>query len=329
MQMNSSDLKGRELVVALPRNGLHLDLLEQNLDHIDLVLYRDEHMRAKIERRFAQSASLGREVKLGSTQNNLFQVRQQNHAYYDHVRQFFQSLSIRKLILFLHTEPLEQCILSLGLPAEKIEIWEEGLMTYCNFNSAFYSASRRVLQRINGFYIPSILRPAISAEQYVNRDRFREGSLQFQAPQGSPQMRNEILFIGQPIVQDRLKKLKAYVEALNRLAEISPLNIRYLAHPREDAETLAEMQTSLKGNVSVQSASAGILAHNAEYVYPLYLSIFSTALLDIHQFDRSYWLPFLFGFQQIGKKLQAASDLPVTTLESFSELKTIFETLKM
>lgn len=312
---------GRELTVALPRNPLHLDLLRDNAGTVDLVLYRDAHLKRAVEAGGARSLYIGRERKLGPDDLNLPAIRRANARYYSGVKSLFDRLAPGKLILFLHTEPLEQFILSF-MPAQKVEIWEEGLMTYLPLNSAGFSFARRVAQALNGFHVANPFRPAISGETYRMRDRFREGSLRLVLPHRHAETRAEALFVGQPVVQDHLTSQAAYLKNMRRIIALSPLPLRYLPHPREDDGWLAVLSTAIgPGKFSIDPDRRGIIEHCADYRYGAYLSMFSTALLDINRFDNSFWIAPLFGFHKIGRQLASARDLPVRLISTDIQLR--------
>lgn len=307
--------------ISLPRNPLHLDLLRDNIGAVDLVLYRDAHLKRAVEARCARSLYIGRERKLARNDLDLPAIRRANALYYTGVKALFDRLMPGKLILFLHTEPLEQFILSF-MPAEKVEIWEEGLMTYLPLNGAGFSFARRAGQALNGFHVANLFRPAISGESYRMRDRFREGSLHIVLPKRRAELRQEALFVGQPVVQDHLTSQAAYLKNLRRIVALSPFPIRYLPHPREDDNWLTQISTEMdKQKFAVDPDRRGIIEHCADYRYVAHLSMFSTALLDIDRFESSYWIAPLFGFHKIGRQLASAHGLPVRLISTENQLR--------
>lgn len=301
----------RPLQAALPRNPLHIKLLEDNAPDIDLCLVRDPHMVGRAVEAFGERVIfLGRERRLTRTDFNLFAIRRANRRYYGGIGNLLARLPLGRLIVFLHTEPLEEFIAT-RLPPSRIEIWEEGLMHYVDLEGDLYRIRRRAMQRLCGFHVRRLRGTTMQRSRYRVRDRFREGSLTFLRPVRAEQPREEILFIGQPLVEDRLIPARAYARFLAELSAALPLPLRYLPHPREAAvERFSEL--ARRGGLVIESgATRGVLEHCADFSYRALISPFSTALLDLGQPHRSFWVAPLMGLKGIGARLRRLEGFPI------------------
>lgn len=302
------------LVAALPRSPLHLKLLTDNEPGVDILFYRDAHLEGHLP-----AAARDRAVYLGRERRDLaspLAARRHNRAYYEHVRAVVGAHRYRKFIIFLESEPLESCIYDLIGP-EPIELWEEGLTHYLDLSHPVAYRLRASVQLALGFYPKRIFRTRLDRTGLRVRDRLVEGSLRFVRPAGLGEPRDEVLFLGSPLVQDRLVSRRRYLHVLGRIAAASPVRIRYLPHPREDAGLLPEVAG--EGLLTIERDGRGALLHAADFRYRAYLSAFSSASLDIGRFERSFFTAPLFGLGHVARALRAAA-LPLRTVETVDAL---------
>jgi hypothetical protein len=301
---------GRPLRAALPRSTLHIKFLLDNEAPVDLCLVRDDHMLAPAVAAFGENVvHLGREVRIGGGNRNLLSVRRANARYYADLAALAAAARFEKLVVFLATEPLEEFLVP-RLPPGKVEIWEDGLMHYVDMEGPLFRVKRRLVQKLCGFHVGRLSRTTLDKNAFRIRDRFREGSLAFHRPLRTRTYRAEILFVGQPLVGDGLVDMKTYATGLRALASALPHPIRYLPHPRESADAVDTLRAAAELR-AIEQDRRGVLEHCADFAYLAYLSPFSTALLDLAEADRSFFVAGLVGLDKLGLRLRGFSDSPV------------------
>jgi len=313
--------QGRALRLVLPRSSLHLKFLLDNAEPVDICLVRDEHMIGPAVGAFGvRVVYLGRETRIGGGQWNLPAIRAANARYYQRLGALFDAMRVEKLVIFLATEPLEEFLVP-RLPATAVEVWEDGLMHYVDMEGTSFRLKRRSVQKLCGFHVGRLAGSTLDKNAYRIRDRFREGSLTFTRPEREQAPRDEILFIGQPLVSDGMVTMAAYGAGLAALAARLRHPLRYLAHPRESDAAVRELAALLPpGALIVENDRRGVLEHCADWSYRAYLSPFSTALLDLGETARSFWVAGLVGLDAHGQRLRGFRDSPVAILTSHDEL---------
>lgn len=321
MRLAEALAAGRHLHAVLPRSTLHIKLLQDNDAPVDLCLIRDDHMLAPAVAAFGDKVvHLGREARIGGGTVNLPAIRGANARYYRNVAILIDSIRFEKLIIFLATEPLEEFVVA-RLPRDAIEIWEEGLMHYVDMEGIFFRLRRRLVQKLCGFHVGRLSGSTIDRDVYPVRDRFREGSLRMHRPRRAQALRKEFLYIGQPLVSDGLINLKTYAAGLAALARALPAPLRYLPHPREDDRAVETLCTAVGHDaLCVEADRRGVIEHCADWSYLAYLSPFSTALLDLGETGRSFWVASLVGLKEHGRRLAAFRDAPVAAPQALEEL---------
>ncbi|CAN5381448.1 hypothetical protein BH10PSE15_BH10PSE15_06830 [soil metagenome] len=312
-------------VAALPRSRLHLQFLLDNHADPDVVLYRDPAMRAPLERHFAgRLLDLGRETLPGRSLASLAAARRANRAYYRSVAEKLAPQHFTRTILFLEGEPLERFLQTLpGLGA--IELWEDGLSHYVDLTSDLWYGARGLVQAAAGFYRRDITRRRIDRGTVTVRDRFERNNLVLRAPPEAGAMRDELLLIGSPLVEDRILGERRFRAALVDIAAAAPLPVRYLPHPRED---IARLHRALAGvAITLDPDPDGLSAHAARYRYAAYAAAVSTGLLDLGRYPRSIFLPGLFGLNRMARVLRAWPANPVAVATDAAALRSFVEQL--
>lgn len=319
--LQAAIVEGRPLRAALPRSTLHIKLLLDNAQALDVCFIRDDHMMAPAIAAFGGSVvHLGREGTMGRGRLNPLRVRDANARYYSDIGSLIDAINFQKLIIFLSTEPLEEFVVP-RLPADRVEIWEDGLMHYVDMEGPLFRVRRRLAQRLCGFHVRRLAGSMIDKNSFRIRDRFREGSLVFNRPQRDQRYREEILFIGQPLVSDGMVALKAYGKGLAALVEAVGVPVRYLPHPRESDDDVRALTGAVgNGSMTIESDRRGVLEHCADWSYLAYLSPFSTALLDLGEVERSFWVAGLVRLGSHGRRLRSFEGCPIAMPESLDEL---------
>lgn len=301
---------GRPLRAALPRSTLHIKFLRDNDEHVDICLVRDDHMLAPASAAFgANVVHLGREQRIGGGNWNLPAIRRANARYYRDIAALLDAVHLEKLVIFLATEPLEEFVVP-HLPTGKVEIWEDGLMHYVDMEGPLFRVKRRLVQKLCGFHVGRLSGTTLDKSAFRIRDRFKEGSLAFRRPLRARTERSEILYVGQPLIGDGLVGLKTYAEGLQALARALPAPLRYLPHPREGMDAVKALREAA-GLAAVEEDRRGVLEHCADFSYIAYLSPFSTALLDLAETDRSFFVAGLVGLGKLGQRLSGFDNSPI------------------
>lgn len=318
---------GSEIVAALPRSPLHLRLLEANAEALDIVFYRDAMLEAHFSPLLrAKAIYLGREQRWPDTRG-LFQVRATNRRYYKLVRQTLRQWTYRRFLIFLESEPLENLILD-AIGPERIELWEEGLGHYVDFHGPLYNALRGTAQAACGFYPKRILRRRQRRHRFAAvRDRFNDGSLTLGAAADPPgQFRDAVMFIGAPLIQDRMVARQRYLNALEQVICATRFPVVYYPHPREDTTPLKELVDAFGATwFEIAEPEGDVATHCRRVGYRAYLSVLSTALLETPDPARTAYLPGLFGLRRPQRVLAGLPFLPARVIATQSELTAFLE----
>jgi hypothetical protein len=305
---------------ALPRSLLHLQFLIDNGASPDVVLVRDEKMRAPVADAFpGKGCWLGRETIPGRSLSSLIAARRLNRAYYQGVERELAELGISHLILFLEGEPLERLLVRLpGI--DTVELWEDGLSHYVDLTSDLWYAARGAVQAIAGFYPHRILHRRMDRSSVLVRDRFEHANLILKAPSTPSDHRDEVLLIGSPLVEDRIVSADRHRSSVHAIAANSPVPVRYLPHPREDRSRLDAALSTIT-NLTLEPDRAGLMDHASRHGYAAYLAPVSTGLLDLGRAERCFFVPRLFGLNRMAAVLSGWRANPIGVLDSVEALK--------
>ncbi|QIG79546.1 hypothetical protein [Stakelama tenebrarum] len=304
---------------ALPRSLLHLRFLIDNRAAPDLVLYRDPALAEPLQRAFPdRTVFLGREKLPGKSPRGFLEARHFNRGYYPGVADLVTRLGISRLILFLEGEPLERFLLDLP-QIRDAELWEDGLSHYVDLTGDAWYAARGVVQALCGFYPRNITRRRIDRGTVTVRDRFAAGGLMLVPPARPKTWHDAVLLIGSPLVEDRILGRKRFVKSLRKLAAASAVPLVYLPHPREDRPRLAQDLKQVP-TIALNPDDRGLMVHAGEHGYRAYLAAVSTGLLDLGRFDRSVFIPGMFGLRAMARTLSRWPSNPVPTAASAAEL---------
>lgn len=302
--------------VAFPRNYLHIKLLADNYPQVDYILFREEFMRDQLLRSFAAEKliDIGREIRPSKKALNLPKIFAANRRYTREKIAQIEALNPARIIIFLENEPLELALID-HFGIERFELWEEGVMHYVDMNNPYLFRLRRMVQIACGFYPghPFLLR--LPRDKITVRDRFDKRNLRMHIPEGRNVPRNAIAFVANVLVADGHISRAAYIDALGKLVEMAQLPVVYLPHPREGAEEIAAIKAALDGpKFSVEKPEGGSLQHCLDTDYRLYLSPFSTTLLDLQKFPKSFWIPRHFSLGSYDRALFSTNLFPVKAL---------------
>lgn len=317
--------------VALPRNFLHVNLLIDNEPNVELVIYRDAYFHDVLEKKFpGRTLYLGREQRLGINGWNLPKIYSYNSSYYKKLEQTIKSIDPSRFIIFLENEPLEVFLMdTFGI--EKFELWEEGVMHYVDMFNPFTFRLRRAAQILLGYYSGHPLRTRVDRNKIIVKDRFDKKNIHLKTPIGTEKPRDGIAFLSNVLVEDGHISRKNYINTIGKLVLESPFPIYYLPHPRESKDLTKELENTLGGEkFVVVRETGGSIQHCVDYDYKAYISPFSTTLLDLNKFDKSYWVPGIFNLTSYQRALSNTDKFPIKAVSStkllFDELTKSFRT---
>jgi hypothetical protein len=310
----------RERVVAFVNSTFHVGLLEQNEPQVDVLVCMHPGLMAQSERLCshfdAEIESLSLETFEFADLLRVSRTRARNRAIYAEAGQLLARLAPTKLIFFVEGKPIVRYLFdtaqSMGVPCE---LWEDGLNHYVDFfdDSLFYAKSLTKLAA--GYYRPGLFGRRLPRERLVVRDRFRQRNLGFEM-HDKPAMRcDRVLFIGQPLVDDKLVSERRYVDAICRLRDEVGYAVDYLAHPRERAKAFGGT------GIDVVSSNGSAEAYCEKFDYLAFVSAFSTSNLNIGRFHKNYYAPSAFGLGRIAAKLRSQAFIPVKVVDSFSDIE--------
>lgn len=319
------------MIVAFPRNMLHVRLLQANCPDVDLVLYREKFLETILLECFGSKRIryIGRERRPRFWLSELWACRQFNTAYYPKVMsQLPLKDRIGRFIIFHENEPLEWYLID-QIGIDRFELWEEGVMHYVNMYNPAAFRFRKLAQALAGFYPKHIFDLRMDRSTIKVRDRFTERNLHLPKPVGNGIPRAEVAFLANAVVQDNLISLPKYISALRELCRRSPLPVVYLPHPREDPEVLAKVKAALSEcTLTFFNSPLGSLQHCADYDYSAYVSAFSTTLLDLQIPEKSIWIPALFGLSSYAQALKGTDVFPVHLVGEWETLEVLLTRLK-
>jgi len=317
--MTTSTAPQSERTVAVVNSSFHLQLLEENLGKLDVLicmnagLMREEQvLRARfgadIVRLPLENFAPGDLVRLPA-------VRARNKAAYDHAVGLLERLEPTKVIFFVEGKPMSRLLFDTaqGLGAA-CELWEDGLNHYVDFfdDGRFYL--KAVTKLAAGYYGPGLFARRLPRGKLVVRDRFVHRNLDFAIRDAPLKQVPRVLFIGQPLVDDRLISEKRYVSTICRMRDAIGRDVDYLSHPRERSK-------SFEGTgIEVVSSKGSAENYCGEFDYLAFTSAFSTSNLNIGRFHKNYYVPSLFGLRRIASKLRAQKFIPVKVIDSFDEM---------
>lgn len=319
---------GARVTLALPRSPLHLRLLRSADARPDVLIYRDAHLAPHMtDAELARAVYLDRELRWPG--RALSEARRANARYYDDVRQVLDRWWIDRLILFLESEPLENCVRD-HLGDRRIELWEEGLSHYVDFHGPVYDTLRASVQAVAGFYPRRIMRRRADRSRFAAVcDRFEHGGIPA-APQAAPveppSVHDALLIVGAPLVQDRLVPRRRYVRAIEEIVARALQPVVYYAHPREDTAPLEELEDVFGRTWFRIAPNIGDVAdHVAANRYHAYLAALSTALLDVAAFGPAAVCPALFGLKRAHRQVSRLSFLPARVIGDWNALTSFSE----
>lgn len=308
-----------ERIVAIINSSFHVKLLEENISQVDVFVCMNPGLLAQRDGLLApfkaEVVSLPMETFETRDLSRVMRTRARNQAVYSDARALLERLAPTKVIFFVEGKPISRFLLdtaqAMGVACE---LWEDGLNHYVDFfdDSRFYLKSATKLAA--GYYRPGLFGRRFPRQGLIVRDRFEQQNLQLQIQDRPSKRVDRVLFMGQPLVDDRLVPEKHYVDSVCRLRDAVGRELDYLAHPRES-------QKSFEGTgINVVPSPGSAEAYCGEFDYLAFVSAFSTSNLNIGRFHKNYYAPGPFGLGRVASKLRRQKFIPVRIVDDFADI---------
>jgi len=320
-----NNLDKKEIVIAFPRNPLHVRFIAQNLKSYDLIIYREKFMKKFLDKESIRNTFfIGRELapNLRDYLRKPFFIRAFNKNYYKVIFNQLIKLNIKKLIIFLENAPAE-CYLMDNISSDKIELWEEGIMHYMPIDDNLLWFSNALGQLLYGFFPKNIFRKRIDKNKFFIRDRFVNKNLILKSsiPLTKKNIINKGAFIGNVLSDDKILSTQEISNILEKISKKINLPIIFFPHPRESLQSIEDLNNNLTNTlVEIYQQPENTLDHFKFNSYRYYFSPFSSTLLEIDETKNCYWVPFMFGLKKLHYSLVKKNIFPVKTIKDFSEI---------
>lgn len=307
--------------IAIPRNFLHVNLLLHNYANIDMVIYRDSYFHGALEKKFpGRTLYIDREKKPGKDGWNIFKIFAQNRQYYKNTLSKITELNTKKLIIFLENEPLEVFLMDKLRGEADFELWEEGVMHYVDMFNPLVFRARRLTQILCGYYHGHPFRTRIDRNSIIIRDRFDKKNLLLPPPEGMAIPVQGIAFLSNVLAEDGHITLDAYIKCLKKIKGNTSYPIYYLPHPREGSAVRTAVKSICDEKLIFIDTDEASIKHCMDNDYKYYISPFSTTLLDIGKFNKSFWIPKLFNLNSYHRALSSTRKFPIDLISNTEDL---------
>lgn len=298
--------------LAFPMSTYHLKLLKDNNQSIDIFLLKN---KLSLKQFGNQCKILYYKEEMYNT--NIIQSWKDNKKNYAIIKRIFIKNYIGKVVLFADNKPIFKFIIEYCKKNNIIiELWEDGLGHYIGSGQPFKYYTKSMVKLLYGFYYKGIFSETFKRDEILVRDRFNQKNLLYYplVHKKNIKVKNKILFIGQPLIEDGYISKKDYIQKLEDISNYFNLPVDYLLHPREDKEKYKQTNLNLiKSNFSAEN-------YCSENSYQLYLSVFSTTNINI-DIKNNYFLAGFFGLKNISNKLDLITFLPIKNIKFLSEIK--------
>jgi hypothetical protein len=320
---NASDhsaVTSSDRTVAVVNSTFHVALLLENLGAVDTLLCMHDGLLRHRER-FEEKLG-ARVLELPTEQFSMrkaaaiTRLRKRNHELYQSVEALLDDLAPRRLILFVEGKPISRFLCDYAIERRiACELWEDGLNHYVDFFDGPLTYAKQLTKLAAGYYRPGLFARRLPREQLLVRDRFVQANIRLSSRGEPDRLLERVLFIGQPLVEDRLVSERRYQRCIGELHRHAGVPLDYLVHPRESRKRIGDLGINIIG----EHASAEEYCGANDYL--AFVSAFSTSNLNIGRFHKNYYLPGPFGLRRVADKLEAASVVPVQVVSSMDQVR--------
>jgi hypothetical protein len=242
---------------------------------------------------------------------------QKNKHYYKNIFDIIKDNNPKKIIIFNMNTPLSYYLYHTFSNEVTIELWEDGLEHYILDYGGLNYYLKSIVKFILGAYRYNIfLKDFRNLKKLTIRNRFEYKNLKYNYIDCLKKMKiNKLLFIGQPLIEDNIMSMTRYISNLEIIASLTDYEVDYIPHPRESKI----LESNIKGiNILKNEYSTEKYLEDKEYRF--YLSVYSTVLLNINRFNKSYYLANIFGLNRISNKMNKLDFLPIKSPINLGEL---------
>jgi hypothetical protein len=295
--------------LAITYSLFHQELLKQNLESNAIKILSTNRKDSN----YFESTYIGKEI----FNINIFYAWVNNKKYYSNISNFIEQNGINKIILFNCNTSLSHYIYNKYKGQLSIELWEDGLEHYILDYGGLNYYLKSIVKFILGAYKYNIfLKDFRNLKKLTIRNRFEYKNLKYNYIDCPKKMKiNKLLFIGQPLIEDNIMSMTRYISNLEIIASLTDYEVDYIPHPRESKI----LESNIKGiNILKNEYSTEKYLEDKEYRF--YLSVYSTVLLNINRFNKSYYLANIFGLNRISNKMNRLDFLPIKSPINLGEL---------
>ncbi|WP_396602625.1 polysialyltransferase family glycosyltransferase [Algibacter sp. R77976] len=305
-------------ILAKVISSYHIELLLQNgiKPKYFLINGKDERLLKLINENFKKVDFIFFDSE--RKEFNIFSSRRFNKKLYKTSKEKLLNINFDCLILFTDNKPFDKFLIDFGLDNKVIiELWEDGLGHYIGAGTSKFFF-KNIIKFFLGYYSKSILSDTYKRDQIIIKNRFDKKNIIYNTNFESnkkPISNKGILFIGQPLVEDGYISSANYINKILDIQTHFNIKVNYLPHPRENLDKYKETKFTV---VTTKMNAENYCVINK---YEYYISAFSTTLLNINQFNNSYYIPSYFGLNKIHKLLKGLSFLPILVANNLEDVK--------
>lgn len=286
--------------IAFPRSPYHLKLLKEN--------------------DFKGVCVITRSMNFVGLENSVVYVGEEsplrylkNISIYRRLSRLVNKEEPGKVIIFDSEKPIHKYLIDLCIKRNvQVELWEDGLFYYMPVvPSKVIYFSKYLVKVICGYYPRGFMQLKYKEDKLNHRDRFKNKNLVWvDVCTENPRRHSGGLFVGQPLVQDNFCSLNIYIAGLAEARANYDIAC-YFPHPRESVKIIKKVKEL--GFVVISNLE-GFESYTRSNVHDLYVSPFSTALLNVSADCKRVFCPGYFNLWGVRKLLNGLDFLKVKIL---------------
>lgn len=302
----------KKQVLAIPENGYHFVLLEENKQAVDLFLIKGD------SKLLGSSTLTGKDFEIFDADFfslNIFSAMRENRGIYQRLGDQILRLGPAKLIIFADAKPYHRFLIDLCIDNHiSIELWEDGLGYYIGSGAPLRYPLGNIAKLACGCHVRSPFVEQYRRDELTLRDRFVHKNLIFKKPSSTPEeKRNRLAFIGQPLVEDGYVSLKRYCSRVERIADDTGLLVDYLPHPREGSRLFDASKVNIVTGVKTEE-----WLNRVKYAHCT--TAFSTAMVNVGEFQHRSFCAEHFGLHTIARALKKYPVFGVEVVAKFERM---------
>lgn len=217
--------------------------------------------------------------------------------------------NFNKIVVFNNYFPYSRFFIDYSIKNHiDIEMWEDGLNHYLNEHNNYLFYIKSAMKLLLGHYRSGIFSANYRYNDLIIKDRFLNKNLRYEiknlCPRKVAKSDKGIVFVAQPLVEDRYLRLNKYIKGLERVkSKYKTEKLYYLPHPRENLtkQKINRIEKIGFEFLYINESAEEFLTKNK---FKLCVSPFSTTLINICSLVPCEFVPAFFDLKRIEKKLQ-------------------------